>query len=84
MQVLGNYKEDPEAVRQRNEIFSVLTEALQTSDHAGTRVQALVGLGRERNPTDSLRNLVTGIAEKDPDNGVRAVARQLLRRWGSR
>ena len=84
VQVLGNYKEDPEAVRQRNEIFSVLTEALQTSDHAGTRVQALVGLGRERSPTDSLRNLVKGIAEKDPDNGVRAVARQLLRRWGSR
>lgn len=82
VRVLGTYKEDPEAIRQRTEIYRTLYRvASAEGTSAPVRMQALIGLGREQQPQPNLLALVKGFAKKDADPAVRAVAGRVLQRW---
>ncbi len=79
--VLRVYKDDPDALRERAGVFSTLVTLARGAESADVRREALVGLAREKSPSLELMTLVRGVAEKDANESVRAVAAQALKRW---
>ena len=83
VRVLSGYKDSPETVALRGQVFQTLVEVAKGKEFVEARCQALMALGRERQPSDSLVEFVRNMSANDPAENVRSAAGHVLRRWES-
>lgn len=84
VRVLSGYKEAPETVGLRGEVYQTLFDVACGEGAPESRCQALMGLGRERVPSDALLTMVRDLSRNDRAESVRAAAGHVLRRWEER